>query len=384
MIAKLEEFISNHIIDHILGLHVYTYPATFSKCLDAYIPRPEGFVVSEIVNGDDVRNLSVEIRRSQGRFCLYLVKKINVPSDFVAKQLIKDLRCKQVLYLGLKEARAIAYQLMMCIDCTSIKELLKYRWGEARLLTCTDTRQYLVHQGNSFFIELRFRKAPPRELLMHMETLTKRDPLPLLNFFGYQRFGTKRPITHLIGATILRNLKEVALSMLCEETLAWGKPPKHGYEKRICKRETFALGKELTRFFLQSYQSYLFNKALSLTWLEVLKDFSLDIDESINYLSRQECVLLGRGIELSKLWEPLASCYRLVLELEGIEEKDLNSPHIAKYLIAVKRSCIANAHIMKIEKSTEVIRLHIFLPRGSYVTILLRELRPCSIDDICG
>ena len=37
------------------------------------------------------------------------------------------------------------------------------------------------------------------------------DPLPsltgtenILNFFGYQRFGSKRPITHLVGKSIIK------------------------------------------------------------------------------------------------------------------------------------------------------------------------------------
>src|SRR3970040_2286100 len=36
----------------------------------------------------------------------------------------------------------------------------------------------------------------------------------VLNFFGYQRFGSKRPVSHLIGKAILQNDFERAVSLI--------------------------------------------------------------------------------------------------------------------------------------------------------------------------
>ena len=36
----------------------------------------------------------------------------------------------------------------------------------------------------------------------------------ILNFFGYQRFGSKRPITHLVGKAIIQKDYQMALDLL--------------------------------------------------------------------------------------------------------------------------------------------------------------------------
>ena len=40
----------------------------------------------------------------------------------------------------------------------------------------------------------------------------------VLNFFGYQRFGSKRPVTHLIGKAILQKNLSEAINLIISFT----------------------------------------------------------------------------------------------------------------------------------------------------------------------
>ena len=116
------------------------------------------------------------------------------------------------------------------------------------------------------------------------------------NFFGVQRFGIARPITHLVGKYILKNDFEKAVMTyiahpikgedeesyearkFLEETRDFEEalklyPKKLVFERRIIehlalhpnewKEALLKLPKNLVRIFLHAYQSYLFNKILS-------------------------------------------------------------------------------------------------------------------------
>ena len=43
----------------------------------------------------------------------------------------------------------------------------------------------------------------------------------VLNFYGYQRFGSKRPVTHLIGKTILQRNFQEAVELILSFTSSY-------------------------------------------------------------------------------------------------------------------------------------------------------------------
>jgi len=117
----------------------------------------------------------------------------------------------------------------------------------------------------------------------------------LLNFYGYQRFGSSRPVTHRIGKAVVqghygeavRYILSFASKYDSEENAvirrelsdpsnfrqAYGRiPPQMDLERRIVSemlkhgdalRAIRALPVEMRRFYIQAYQSYLFNLTLS-------------------------------------------------------------------------------------------------------------------------
>ena len=131
------------------------------------------------------------------------------------------------------------------------------------------------------------------------------DPLPpftgsedILNFFGYQRFGSKRPITHLVGKSIIKGNYEEALEYLLSFSSKYDSEKNNEIRKLISERKSESeviellpysmdiernLLKQLSndsdpknairsiplalrRFYIQAYQSFLFNKTLSLAY----------------------------------------------------------------------------------------------------------------------
>jgi len=377
----LTQLLSPYVIDHVLGLHVLTYPR-IDSCINASIDRPHGFQVVEIVNGVPVTDLALSDNHcdESKRYLVYLVRKVSASTIDVARDIMRTMRCSDVFYLGLKEANAIAYQLMIASHCRRPKQLLKRRWGSSSLITCYSERPYFQHNGNLFRIVLR--SDNPHALESRIRKVSRGSSIPILNFFGYQRFGTTRPITHLLGAALLRNDTHTALAILCEESIAWSRPPKRGYERTICKeRNLRRLDPKLRRLFLQAYQSYLFNKALSLTWIQIIKDFG-EPSQSIDYLRSKSCPLLAHSANLSDTWEPFASAYRTVLSIEGLDLKDFKTPPASLYLKSEQRRCVALATLRNVTTTSTSVILEVELPRGAYVTVLLRELCLCSIERV--
>ena len=121
-----------------------------------------------------------------------------------------------------------------------------------------------------------------------------------MNFYGYQRFGSKRPVTHLIGKAILQRDFKKAVELIVSFTSSYDSKENteireklsdaENYEKyfdqvpyqmdieRIVLKEMIeyndhirairAIPLSLRRFYIQAYQSFIFNQSLSLAFLD--------------------------------------------------------------------------------------------------------------------
>ena len=123
----------------------------------------------------------------------------------------------------------------------------------------------------------------------------------ILNFYGYQRFGSRRPVTHLIGRSIIQKDFAGAIDLLLSFTSEYDNAentklrktmsdvskypdvlkiiPKNMDLERIALKEMIehnnpikalrAIPLSIRRFFVQSYQSYIFNHTLSLSLIHI-------------------------------------------------------------------------------------------------------------------
>ncbi|MXR51289.1 tRNA pseudouridine(13) synthase TruD [Halovenus sp. WSH3] len=161
--------------------------------------------------------------------------------------------------------------------------------------------------GNAFEIRVRDADNPERatEITADLRAFGGGDRVTVPNFFGQQRFGSKRPVSHEIGLAMVREQWDQAVMTyvgnaserepeetqqarrFVEETREWGEaldrmPEYLGYERSIIHeldrrtdggartaeeadfRAALAeLPDNLTQLFVNAAQSYLFNQMLS-------------------------------------------------------------------------------------------------------------------------
>lgn len=119
------------------------------------------------------------------------------------------------------------------------------------------------------------------------------EPVP--NFYGYQRFGSRRPVTHLVGRAIIQRDFEEAVRLILEFDSAYDLPQRRELRSNLADPESYqrsakklppgmdterlvlealaggssafdafkAIPLQLRRLYVSAYQSYLFNRALS-------------------------------------------------------------------------------------------------------------------------
>jgi tRNA pseudouridine13 synthase len=401
--------------------------------------RPEDFIVEEITREGLIANLELQkLNRGEGKYTLAVLKKISLDLIPTISLLSKKLGAS-VQFAGIKDRRAITCQLIsiekpvsernlsLKLKNIELKPIGRSRWG----LTPGELR------GNRFTIKIRSieRKALNPQALLPM------DWLP--GYFGHQRFGTTRPNTHKVGRFLVKKNYEGAI----REFLAEPYPNEPGfahqarsdlkkiwdlekayrdfptyltYERNLIKWmlespnnyavALKALPKTLLRFFVNSYQSYLFNQALSKRWslyglLEArvgdyvapldswgspsrpIKVSQSNIQKLQRMISARKAVLMMRVIGKGSILEGAdLEVYDKLLEAEGLSLDDfkqvLGMTFMGTLRFATFRPTsyeIVGQGSDELNKGKMYAEISFSLPKGCYATVLLREImRPVN------
>jgi tRNA pseudouridine13 synthase len=294
-------------LDKQLGIEVY---ATKSSGVGGVIRESvNDFVVEEIlvdgskasVKGEvPTRVLSSSSHRQ--RFLLCVLVKRNwdtfIAIKNVARQLSIDQRRIQIA--GIKDAKAVTAQ-HLTIEGGLIDDASKVNVKDIQLCPIGYVREalslfYLL--GNYFTIKIKSislgQDTAKTRIAQTKEQLEALGGIP--NFFGHQRFGTSRPITHLVGkALVLGDFKEATMLFLAKSSTnehpssrqarqqleesgdfkqALENFPKQlRFEKIMLNHLAYnpddfvgafkQLPVKLQELFVQAHQSYLFNRFLS-------------------------------------------------------------------------------------------------------------------------
>ncbi len=254
--------------------------------------------------------------------------------------------------------------------------------------------------SNIFEIIIRKINLPVEEIRGRLQKIWKELDGKIPNYFGNQRFGTTRPITHILGYEILKGDYETAVWTYIGKSFEneperikkvrkdlWNSrdpsraaekfPKQYVYEKvllyYLAKRPTDYIGAlkqlplGLQKLFVHSYQSYLFNTVLS----ELIKK---------GFKEDYELPLVGYKTVFREL-EPDQKIKELLekeaLSLDAFKLNDL--PHLR--LEGTYRPCfvkVNNFHILKIGEDElnmgkNKAKLTFGLGKGSYATSVLRE-----------
>jgi tRNA pseudouridine13 synthase len=357
-------------IDELLGIRAY---ATKSPGIGGVIRQSiDDFVVEEVlVDGSVARSeKNVEFRvlgasATRQRYLLCVLIKRNWDTLIAIKNIAKQLGISQtqVQVAGIKDAKAVTAQ-HITIENSSIEDISKVHVKDMEIRPLGYIRDKLSSYyllGNNFTIKIKAihlsEKTVKKRIAETIKELELVGGVP--NFFGHQRFGTTRPITHLVGKAIVKgNFEDAAMLFLAKPSLyehpssrqarkelrstrdfrrALKNFPKQlRYERLMLahlveKPDDFVgaferLPIKLQMLFVQAYQSYLFNRFLT----ERMKNgFSLNKIEIGDYVV---------GVERSGL--PMVNVSKMVCaeNLVGISESVKNGRmRVALPLVGTKQ-----------------------------------------------
>jgi len=290
-------------LERMLGIEAY---ATKSLGIGGKIRQfPEDFVVEEVlVDGAKAEVQLVETPQPVGEG-LHLICVL-VKRDWDTLRAVKKvarrmgISYKRVQIAGIKDAKALTAQHISIRGATP-EQVSRVKIKDITLhpLRFSNERVHsLLLFGNKFHILIRAISHP--SCMIEKRVKNVQNELSSLggfpNFYGHQRFGTVRPITHLVGGFMVRgNLEEAALTFLAQpspyehpesrearqqlrDTQDFKEALRHfpiylGYERLMLTHLTRQpkdfvgafrmLPLNLRRLLIQAYQSFLFNKFLS-------------------------------------------------------------------------------------------------------------------------
>ncbi len=440
--------ITPHPIEASIGMEQYS---TSFQGIGGFLKvRYEDFIVEEIDSGSNVTKAAIQLDApcisSEGlqidgtpkksRNIHFTLQKMGLTTLDAASLLASSLRISRhmVTYAGLKDKRALTAQ-RMSIPKSALDKLLELDLSRIWIRDLRYERRSINIGdlwGNQFTILLRDMDVPCADACEYIDILRNS---PLMNYFGVQRFGVARPFTHLVGKAVVKREFDDAVNLILtepseyepqqvrdirqlireegvSERLIDALPQDLRYEKLVAKSllrhpndYELAFSKispRIQTLFVHAYQSYLFNRILSLRFQQNLSivdplpgDFLIRLDRAhtgrddwLYVTERNHEKLLERvqsgeyGLAgtipgyASKMPNTSQSdLIRTVLKSEGIslsnfrhgETQHLDSPG-GFHLLAINLPEITGECI------PEGLQVKFKLRKGSYATVVLREL----------
>lgn len=277
-------------IEKKIGINLYS---TNTEGLGGQLRQEvEDFIVKEITNREEGK---------EGKYLILELVKRDWDTHHFTRTLAKILQIsqKRVSVAGTKDKRALTTQKISIFDLEA-SEIEKVHLKDIELKVLGRSRKSIELGdlwGNDFIITVRDIASSPDETKKLLEKTTD-DILAqggVPNFFGIQRFGAVRPVTHLVGKAIVEgDFEKAALLYIAEpfpdepdetkkarqfvkETRDFKEglktyPLRLGHERAmmnhlIVNPDDFAgaflvLPKNLYKMFVHGYQSYIYNMIL--------------------------------------------------------------------------------------------------------------------------
>ena len=383
-------------IDRELGLSVYS--TTFQGCGGKIKLQNKNFRVKEIIS-----EKSKKLILDKDGFAVYLLKKNGIDTTHALDDIKKrfGLALKS---LGLKDSSAVTEQYVYSITKTKPIEKIegkKYNLERIGFIKKPLSKKDMV--GNHFIIKI---DNPSKNIDKFSEFGH------ILNFFGYQRFGSKRPITHIVGKKIVqkdfKGAVDVILNANSEHDIQQNNEIRNiisqsrNYSEIINKipksmdielavmtemdesndpvKAIRAIPLQMRRFYVQAYQSFLFNRTIS----EAFEYGENLFDAQNDDVCFDKDAILGKfqNDESQKLAIPLVghSYYKKtrfdfhiqkILFDEAVSTKDFLIKELQEVSI---EGGFRNASLSCTDYSLNDNIASFTLSRGSFATIVLREI----------
>ena len=383
-------------IDSEIGISVY---ATQTNGTGGRIKTSnDTFIVKEILSDKALKSIS-----DNNGFSVYILQKNGIDTMHALRDVEK--RFGLVLKsMGLKDANALTEQYVFSKTISKSFEKIEgknYLLRRIGFIKKPFSKKDMI--GNHFEIKIDNLLKPLSDFKEYEK---------ILNFFGYQRFGSRRPITHHVGKSIIQQNYEKAVDFLLNFCSEYDTEKNNANRRIISERVSNAsaietipksmdieisilkklsetndmkvairsISLQMRRFYIQAYQSYIFNKTLSLAF-----DYGEDL---LN--PKEGDVCFDRNYMLGKFQND--PYQRLAIPLVGHSyfPKTRFDFYIQKILkeeeISIQDFFIKDFQEISIEGGfrNSLIQCNNFeinndtvkfnLSRGSYATIVLREI----------
>jgi len=412
--------------DRALGMDYYVTDTP--GCGGVIRTSPEDFQVEEVYE---------DLRYEGGRYLVLEVEKRDWDTHHLIREMSRQLCISQKRFgwAGTKDKRAVTCQRISIINLEEA-ELNKITLPDLKMRVLGRTNRGVGLGdllGNRFRITLRELTCPePKARLDSItEELKAKSGVP--NYFGVQRFGDTRPVTHKVGEALVRgDIEEAVFIYLAmafpgelERTRRaraqlWESrdipaalksfPEYLHYELAMLNylaehpgdfSHAFqVLSVNLRRLFVHAYQSYLFNKILSrrlaaglpldrtvagdvvcfaqggLPDTNRLQAVTSENLEAVNRLTgrgRAFVTLPLIGFETALAEGAEGEIERSVLGDENVRPEDFRigaNPDLGSR--GARRTALLQVS-PKIKVKGRCAELEFFLPKGSYATVILRE-----------
>ncbi|MDM7911675.1 MAG: tRNA pseudouridine(13) synthase TruD [Methanotrichaceae archaeon] len=413
--------------DRALGMEYYITDAP--GCGGILRSSSEDFVVDEVYE-----NLSYE----GGRYLVLEVEKKDWDTHHLIREMSRQLRISQKRFgwAGTKDKRAVTSQRISIMNLNE-SELQRITLPDLKIKVLGRTNRSVGLGdllGNKFRIKIREPNCnidPKEGMAKITREIQEHKGVP--NYFGVQRFGEARPVTHRVGEALVRGkIEEAVLTYLAMPFPGELESTREARRKLWENRDVAealksfpdylhyevamlnylvshpgdyagsfgVLSQNLRRLFVHAYQSYLFNKILSRRLaaglslnravdgdvvcfvrndlpdtgkLQAVTDENLDAVNRLVERGRAYVTLPLIGFESTLAKGAEGEIERSVLREEGVSPEDFRIPANPDLGSRGAR----RAALLKVSPQVRVeegfVELEFFLPAGSYATVVLRE-----------
>ncbi|HSA72388.1 MAG TPA: tRNA pseudouridine(13) synthase TruD [Nitrososphaeraceae archaeon] len=396
-------------IDKMAGIKLYS--TRFEGIGGSIKLKNEDFKVLELLV-DSISNDISSFPDKSYRFPVFLLHKSGMDSNHAIIEIYNQLGTK-IKVLGIKDSKADTTQYATSED----KKFREGRTTHTNLTLLGYSRQLLKKShimGNQFQIKIsNVSKTDISNFITEIRNIP--------NFYGLQRFGSERLVTHLVGREIIkRNFKRAIELFLCYTTeydTQFSKeirekcrdPNNYGRVVKIVPRgmdlernilQALINGKDyigalrsvpinIRRLFVHAFQAYMFNQTLS----GIIED-----GEFINNCSKNDfCFKLENSLTLGKLLKytgqdssnlvpamhlpgyslkptegRIERNLSLIMKEENISPKDFYLKEMQE--LSVEGGFRQLPLLVNDFSYSDNLLINFKIPIGSYATILLREL----------
>jgi tRNA pseudouridine13 synthase len=412
--------------DRALGVDYYITDSP--GCGGVIRSSPQDFLVDEVFE---------ELSYEGGRYLVLEVEKTDWDTHHLIREMARKLRISQKRFgwAGTKDKRAVTVQRIsiMNLDEAELKRIT-LPGLKIKVLGRTNRSVGLGDLlGNRFRITIRDLACPEPGATLARITEETMQQKGVPNYFGVQRFGETRPVTHKVGEALARGKIEEAVYIYLALPFS-GEPERtrEARERLWASRDIPSALKDfpeylhhevamlnylaehpgdyahsfdvlsvnLKRLFVHAYQSYLFNKILSHRLdakLELDRAIEGDVvcfaKEGLPDMDKQQAVTMENIEAVRRLAErgrafvtlPLIGFETKLAEgIQGeIERAVLNDEEVSQGNFRVEENPELGSRGTRraalcpvkpqIRVEGNIAEIEFVLPKGSYATVVLRE-----------